>query len=116
MGIIHQPEIAFDNTLQQSSSDTKSIEKGRNYKQPKVLFANIDFSSFKAKKAESNEQEIEKSVIGPSRKRPTAIDFIQEVDGSSDKSSSDESNAFGPKNQKNLMSILIPKRIILRTT
>ena len=97
---IHQPEIAFDNTLQQSSSDTKCIEKGRNYKQPKGLFANIDFSSFKAKKAESNVQEIEKSVIGPSRKRPTAIDFIQEVDGSSDKSSSDESNAFGPKKPK----------------
>jgi len=75
-----------------------SNQQPKNYKQPKGLFANIDFSSFNKKKNNTNSTlEKEKSVIGPSRKRQTATDFLQTAVDTSDKSSNDESEIFGPK-------------------
>ena len=85
-----------NNSLEIPSNDRTKI-----LKQPKGLFANIDFSSFNKKKSLANVQlEKEKSVIGPSRKRPVAVDFIQEINDSSGKTSSDENDEFGPKKPK----------------
>ena len=95
-----------DNATKQSNDDvdllneihSRSNQQPKNYKQPKGLFANIDFSSFNKKRNNTNTSaEKEKSVIGPSRKRQTATDFLQTAVDTSDKSSNDESETFGPK-------------------
>jgi len=81
-----------------NDTHSTSNQQPNNYKQPKGLFANIDFSSFNKKRSNTNNTvEKEKSVIGPSRKRQTATDFLQTAIDTSEKSSDDESEIFGPK-------------------
>lgn len=86
-----------------STADTSSKHKSQ--KQPKGLFANIDFSTFQKNKNESNNQvENDNSVIiGPSRKRPVAMDFIKRDSDTSDVSFDEDIDKFGPKKPKILL-------------
>ena len=89
--------------VEHTTTDTSKQQKSQT--QPKGLFANIDFSTFQKKKNGSNIQvENENSVIiGPSRKRPVALDFIKGEIDSSDVSLDEDIDKFGPKKPKTLV-------------
>ena len=99
------PSDNMSSSMGEENRDSDSIQiANKPLKQAKGLFANIDFSTFKKKKVEQsvNNKNDNSVIIGPSRKRPVALDFLTNDINGSDNDSDKDKDAFGPKKPKNL--------------
>ena len=100
----HEINVSFQK--ENSSPDNAVAPMTKSQKQPKGLFANIDFASLKNRRNDVKEGLGEKKdvIIGPSRKRPVALDFIKE-DMNSDDESNEVASEFGP-NKPQILPVL----------